>query len=115
MKKIAMVNCLKANDVCTGAGCMHAFYERTGGFAEYGDEPLQLMAFMRCSHCIDEMDPLTDEGFLEKLERLVKIGTEVIHIGVCATKEQHTVHCPGMQKMADAFEEKGIKVVWKTH
>jgi len=115
MKKIAMVNCLKANDCCSGAGCLKAFYARTGGFERYGDEELQLMAFMRCSHCVEEMDPMEDPGFLEKLQRLADIGTEVIHIGVCATKEKHTVHCPGMQKMADAFAEKGMEVIWKTH
>ena len=32
MKHIAMLTCLNANTVCTGASCLKAFYHRTGSF-----------------------------------------------------------------------------------
>ena len=46
MKKIVILRCLKSNDVCTGASCLQAFYDRTGKFKVYDiDENLQLAAF----------------------------------------------------------------------
>ena len=111
MKKIAMLNCLQANDVCTGAGCRKAVYGRTGGFAEYGEEELQLTALARCSNC--GKTAAEDPGMTEKLERLVSIGTETVHIGVCASHEGKP--CPTMAAHAAWLEERGVRVVWRTH
>lgn len=36
MKKIVMLNCLRANSVCTGAACLQAFNAKTKTFARYG-------------------------------------------------------------------------------
>ena len=35
MKKVAMFNCLKANEVCAGAACMKAWATKTGKFTVY--------------------------------------------------------------------------------
>jgi hypothetical protein len=67
---------------------------------------------MRCSHCIrKEGDPLADAGFVEKLERMASEGVEIVHIGVCAGRNAESA-CPGMLKMIEAFEDKGMKTVW---
>jgi predicted metal-binding protein len=50
----------------------------------------------------------------EKLERLVKSGVEVAHIGICAKKRDGTI-CPYMQRTADWLTAHGIEVVWGTH
>ena len=34
--KIAILNCLNANDVCAGAACLKAFNSKTRHFADYG-------------------------------------------------------------------------------
>ena len=54
MKKIIMLNCLRANQVCTGAACLKAFNERTRTFAQYGEEELFLQAFFRCNGCDEQ-------------------------------------------------------------
>ena len=51
MKHIAMLTCLNANAVCTGASCLKAFYHRTGSFAIYQTEALYLDAIMKCNGC----------------------------------------------------------------
>ena len=51
MKKIVMLNCLRANSVCTGAACLQAFNAKTKTFARYGDEPLELVAFRHSENC----------------------------------------------------------------
>ena len=115
MKKIAILTCLRANDVCAGCGCLNAFYDRKRHFDRYADEEIRLTAFMRCSRCLREGgDPMDDAGFVEKLERLIAEGTEVVHIGVCAGRDEDSA-CPGMAKMARAFREKGVEVAWGTH
>ena len=111
MKKIAMMNCLKANDVCGGVACLRAFYARSAGFARYEGEDVQLMGFLRCTGCGNKLEE--DKGMMEKLERLVSIGTETVHIGVCA--QMHDVKCPTMQTNAKWLEDHGIESVWRTH
>jgi predicted metal-binding protein len=109
--RIAILACLNANDVCTGAGCLSAFNERKGGFACYGEEKLQLAAFLRCSTCGKKLEE--DPGMQEKLDRLVSIGTEAVHIGVCAQKKGKP--CPYMEEKANWLMQHGISVIWKTH
>ena len=115
MKKIAIAACLRANDVCAGCGCLNAYNGRSRHFERYAGQEVQLIAFMRCSHCLREGgDPMEDAGFTEKLDRLVSEGVQVVHIGVCAGKDAQSA-CPAMASMARAFSEKGLEVVWGTH
>ena len=109
--KIAMLNCLKANEVCGGVACLRAFYAREAGFARYEGEDLQLMGFLRCSNCGKEL--AEDRGMTEKLERLVSVGTQAVHIGVCA--KMNDQKCETMESYARWLEEHGVEVVWRTH
>ena len=45
MKKIVILACQKANTVCTGAGCLKAFNQKTKSFARYQNEEIELEAF----------------------------------------------------------------------
>ncbi|MBQ8508268.1 MAG: CGGC domain-containing protein [Clostridia bacterium] len=113
MKKIAILACRNSNQVCACCACLNAFYDRQKSFECYAGEEIRLTAFMRCSKCHTEVQPMEEPGFLEKLERLVSKGTECIHIGICAMKNDEA--CPGMAQMAKAFEDRGIEVIWGTH
>lgn len=112
MKKIAMLNCMKLNEICAGASCMRAFNEKKASFARYEGEEISLVAFMRCNGC--DALPDSDEGLREKLDRLETIGTEVVHVGVC-TKQKDGSRCPTMQTILDAIERRGIPIVDGTH
>lgn len=111
MTKIAMMNCLKANQVCAGVACLDALRERRAGFACYAGEDVDLRAFLRCSNC--GKTPQEDPGMTEKLERLVSSGVEVVHIGVCA--QPKGIRCQTMERHAAWLEEHRIRVVRKTH
>ena len=111
MTTLAILCCLDANDVCTGAGCLRALRERRGGFACYEGQETELLAFLRCSHCSTPLEE--DAGMQEKLERLVSIGTQAVHIGVCAQPKGEK--CPYMAANAKWLEDHGIQVIWKTH
>lgn len=41
MKKIAILTCLKANDVCTGASCLEAFFKKEAFFNQYKKEDIK--------------------------------------------------------------------------
>ena len=66
MKNIAILTCLKANDVCTGASCLDAFYNKKGFFTQYTNDDTKLVAFWTCNGC-DEVLLNNQEGLLSIL------------------------------------------------
>lgn len=112
MKKIAMLNCLKANEVCTGAACFKAWNAKEKHFAIYKEEETVLVAYARCNGCGNT--PENSKGLQEKLERLVKEGTEVVHLGVC-TRNRAGEECETIAEIAKWLTEHGIEVVRGTH
>ena len=85
MKKIVMLTCPRAETVCTGAGCFSALNGRTHRFREYGDEELQVSAFMKCSGC--GHFPRQDKGLDEKIERILEIHPDAVHLGICCCSD----------------------------
>ena len=112
MKKIAVINCLKANEVCAGAACLKAWEEKSRSFARYSGEETVLTAFARCNGCGN--NPEENAGLLEKLNRIVEEGTQVVHFGVC-THDREGVECPVITRIGNWFEKKGVEVVRGTH
>ena len=109
--KIAMINCLKANEVCTGAGCLNAFNRKSRHFSRYGAEPLELVALARCNGC----EAGIDSGFREKLDRIISEGAQVCHLGVCTVDRRTGQECPVICQAADYLAAKGIAIVRGTH
>ena len=112
MQKIVMLNCLRANSVCTGAACLQAFNAKTKTFARYGDEPLELVAFFRCNGCDAPQD---DAGMEEKIERLLQLRPDAAHMGVCTQRKADGTRCPTIQKVADRLAAEGVVLVDGTH
>ena len=109
--KIAMLNYLKANEVCGAASCLKAFNTKTRHFEQYGEEPLTLVALARCNGCGTGIDA----GFTEKLDRMVLEGAEVVHLGVCTKKHGTEEECPTITEAAAYLEGKGVRIVRGTH
>lgn len=117
--KIGILTCIRANDVCTGAGCLNAFYDRTNAFYRY-EENIRLGVFMTCNDCEDRqpLEPEDDPGMQEKLERLVQEDIKIIHVGVCAwlkNDKSESYLCPRIKKICRMMENMGIQVVQGTH
>ena len=110
--KIAMLNCLRANEVCAGCACLSAFYQRRAAFARYAGTEVELAAFLRCNGC--GRPPEEDAGMLEKLDRLKAEGVETVHLGVC-TREKGGEECPTITALGRLLEIRGISVVRGTH
>lgn len=115
MEKVGILTCIEANQVCTGAGCMNAFFKKTDFFSGYKQDVV-LGAFMTCNGCKETqpLEPEEDPGMLEKLERLTQEHVMVIHVGVCRmTKEKK--ECERISKICEMIESRGIKVIRGTH
>ena len=112
MKKIAILTCLKSVNCCTGAACLTAFYNRSGAFQQYVDEELELTTFCHCNGCDSILEQ--DNGMQEKLERILKIHPDAVHLGVCTLK-QETDRCKTVEKFIKIFQDNGIAVIDGTH
>ena len=94
MKKIVILRCLRSEENCTGAACFQAFNERSCQFARYGDEEIQLVAFMACNGC-RKITLGDSSGLEEKIERILSIKPDVIHVGICCkTRTDDNEYCP---------------------
>lgn len=114
MKKIAILSCLDACQVCTGAACFQAWNEKNRHFSCYGSEDVSFVAFFHCNGC--GKDPLEDKGMKEKLDRLQSMGVDVVHTGVCTIKDaKQNVMCPNIVKILDMLHERGIQTIHGTH
>ena len=116
---IGILTCIHANNVCTGAGCLNAFYNREDKFSEYGEKD-RLGAFMTCNGCKNEqpLEHEKDPGMQEKLDRLISENIKVIHVGVCSwvENENHEWYlCIRMKKICEMMENRGIRVIQGTH
>lgn len=109
--KIAILNCLKANEVCAGAACLKAFNGKTRHFESYGEEALELVAMARCNGCSAGID----KGFREKLDRMISEGAQAVHLGVCTRRHDTGEECPTITQAAAYLESKGIRVIRGTH
>ncbi len=114
MKKIVILTCKKSSVVCTGAGCLKAFNQKTKSFERYGDEQLELEAFFHCNGCDENGRGIWDDGMKEKVERLLSIHPDAVHMGVC-TKLKDKSRCPTIQRVADLLKQQGAVLVDGTH
>ncbi|HML45242.1 MAG TPA: CGGC domain-containing protein [Clostridia bacterium] len=112
MTKIAILSCLHATDVCSGAACLKALRERRGAFERYAEEEdVELTAFFFCNGC--NVEPKDEPKLMEKLERVIQIGTEAVHIGICTKRGDKS--CPTIRQLCAVLEEHGIRIVDGTH
>ena len=113
MKKIAILTCLNACQICTGASCLDAWNNKSKHFAAYAGEDASLEAFFHCNGCAN--DPETDKGMIEKLDRLQTIGVETVHIGVCTVKRETKALCSVIIQIQDMLHSRGIQTIQGTH
>lgn len=119
MKKIAILSCLDACQVCTGGGCLRAWNEKDRYFAQYAGQKAVLTAFLHCNGCggkPESVDPRQDPGIVEKLDYLKDNGVDVVHNGVCTVTDRETGEiCPVIRIMEQMLLERGIPMVFGTH
>lgn len=116
--KVAILNCLKANDCCTGAACLKALNNRKDYFSLYKQEKIELVAFLRCNGCGTHF--AHDKRMQEKMERLLKEKVDILHLGICTQlkyKENNKIRteCAEITRICNFLEQKGIQIVRGTH
>lgn len=114
MKRIVFLTCPKADSVCTGAACFEAMNRKTHAFARYKGETLETVAFMKCSGC--RIFPGSDAGLDEKIERILSIAPDAVHLGICTRHggEGKDI-CEEVKAIAKILQHQNIPVVRGTH
>lgn len=114
MKRIAMLVCEKSlGRGCTGFGCMKALNERAGAFAAYEAEEVELEAFFPCCGC--GRTPEQEEGLQKKIDRIVELRPDAVHVGICTLNKETKRRCGTIERMIRAFLNEGIPVIDGTH
>ncbi len=103
--KIGIIRCNSHSETCPAAGCLKAVRDRTGKFAEYGED-LTLLGLDTCGGCSRG----TGDRVAKKAEKLAALGAEVVHLGNCLVTP-----CPYKDVFTTAVEGVGLKVVHGTH
>lgn len=109
--KIAILSCLKATEVCSGAACFKAINSRVAFFEPYKDKNLEVMAFFHCNGC--DCDYENDSDYLEKINRVCAMQVDAVHIGKCTLIDG--VECQHITKIVKHIEDAGIRVIRGTH
>lgn len=74
-----------------------------------------MVAFMTCNGC-RKITLGDSSGLEEKIERILSIKPDVIHVGICCkTRTDDNEYCPEALRLVDIFHNHGIEIVWGTH
>lgn len=110
-KKIAILSCLKATEVCSGIACFNALNQRTKSFSIYQNDSIEVIAFFHCNGC--ECDYDKDISYLEKIETLIRLKPDIVHVGKCTMIDDQ--ECSVISNIIKTFELNDIVVVRGTH
>lgn len=67
----------------------------------------------QCNGCEKSLDE--DEGLKKKVERILELQPDSVHVGMCTIKKDIQKHCETIKNMTQIFKESGIEVVNGTH
>ena len=110
-KRIAILSCLKATEVCSGAACFKAVNQRTNFFEVYKGALVEVIGFFHCNGCTCDYEK--DVSYLEKMNMMIKLKPDAIHVGKCTMIEG--TECPIITEMIQSFIQNDIIVVRGTH
>lgn len=111
IKRIAILTCLEATGVCSGAGCFNALNNRSKHFERYKDQDIKVVAFFHCNSC--DADYNDNLEYQEKIERVVELNPHAVHVGICTRTKG--IECRVITDMINYFESNGISVIRGTH
>ncbi|MBN2897827.1 MAG: CGGC domain-containing protein [Clostridia bacterium] len=109
--RIAILSCLEATAVCSGAACFRALNDRDVFFSDYKDKTVEVLAFFHCNGCACDYD--TDLAYLDKIERVCAMQPDAVHVGKCTAV--NGTECSCITKIIDYIEGQGITVIRGTH
>lgn len=110
-KRIAVLSCLKATDVCSGAACFKALNQRKKSFEIYAEAEIEIVGFFHCNGC--ECDYENDKAYIEKIDTMINLKPDAIHVGKCTLIDGE--ECSVITKIVSTFEKNKILVVKGTH
>ncbi len=106
MKKVGIIICDRYH-TCAGGKCLRSLRERTGGFARYEGEEVELVGYTTCGGC--------PGGNVEYApEEMMNNGAEVVHLATGLVVGYPP--CPHLDYFMEFIPRKfGMEVVMGTH
>ena len=111
MKKIAILSCLNATNICSGASCFSALNDRKAAFSCYDGDDIEVVAFFHCNGCNCDYD--NDQKYLEKIGRICAMRPDAVHVGICTLINGK--ECLIISRVIQTLEMHGITVIRGTH
>ena len=111
LRRMVILSCLKAMDVCSGSACFKALNQRKKSFESYSKDLIEVIGFFHCNGCACDYD--NDQAYIEKMDTLINLKPDVIHVGKCTVIKGE--ECPVITRIIDTFEQSQIRVVRGTH
>jgi len=110
MKKVGIVRCQQAEDMCPGNTCFKVAKEGKLAFEETG--PVEIVGFVSCGGC-------PGKRAVNRAKMMVDRGAEIIVIGSCISRGNPIGYpCPHYANIRDAIVKKidaGIQILEYTH
>ena len=116
-KLVVIVQCHIVMERCSGYFCEKAFHERTGGFAQYGQQPLRAI-YLTCGGCCGRALHRKLCNLIGKIQKKEGIGKEalVVQLASCITKDNfHAPPCPHLAYLRRLIGKLGLDIIHDTH
>lgn len=107
---MGLVRCEAAMRICPGTSCFRAIRERTGSFARYSDEEIEIIGMAPCGGC-----PGSDA--VRQAAEMVRRGADVIVMCTCMIKPIPSGPvCKYSEEISDAIRKKtDVDIIISTH
>ncbi len=111
MKRIAILVSLETSKICSSIGCFNALNNRKATFERYKDDEIEVVAFFSVDDLNDNFE--NDEDFIKKVDRLIEIKPDIVHVAVCLMKKMNTNS--SVKYTLDKVKNANIEIVVGTH
>ncbi len=98
MKKVGVIRCQQAEDLCPGTSCFKALTQGKGAFESTG--PVQIIGYVSCGGCPGKRAVLRAKVMVER-------GAEIIVLSSCMSKGNPIgFPCPHFEEIKKAIAKK---------
>jgi predicted metal-binding protein len=111
-KLVAIIQCEKSKNRCSGYACTDAFYNKKYSFNQYNNET-QYISFS-CGGCNGKGINPKVNNLVRRMKKLSDIKNEEIsvHLSSCmVTDNHHSDRCPNVDFMKDIIKKAGIEKI----
>ncbi|ADO82755.1 CGGC domain-containing protein [Ilyobacter polytropus] len=112
IKLVAIIQCEKAKNRCSGYACSDSFYKKINSFSEYNNKT-QYLSFT-CGGCNGKGVGPKISNLVRRMPKLadIKKNEIAVHLSSCITFDnRHSDRCPNVDFMKSIINKAGIETI----